>query len=70
MLLGSRPCTGRHCVLVPGRMLLPRLVCPVMTQYEPSFVAVTGFAPLMIVFPLPVPISFCPVFNVRGCEIL
>ena len=41
-----------------------------MTQYEPTLVAVTVFAPLMIVFPLPLPISFCPDFNAKGCVTL
>ena len=55
--LGTRTCpwgraparAGTACS-APGRVLVPRLVCPVMTQYEPTLVAVTVFAPLMIVY--------------------
>jgi hypothetical protein len=53
----------------PWQPLFPRLVCPVMTQYPPSFVAATVLAPLMIVLPLPAPISFCPCLRLSASEI-
>src|SRR3990172_12292782 len=69
MPLGSTPSSGRHWLVVPANALCPRLVCPVITQYEPSREAVTTFAPLMTDSRFPVPISFCPAFSTRGLEI-
>jgi len=50
------------------RVLVPRLVCPLMTQYGDCLVALATFAPLRIDRPLPAPMSRCRAFRLKGCD--